>query len=233
MVLSRTSLLMIATLVLLAGIAIVWWKRDARQPDDADVYVALGASDAVGTGAQLPASQGWVPRVHRALPDGPRLVNLGVGGARISDILTQQVPVAVDAEPRWISLWPGVNDLRNDVPLETFHQQLHQTLNAIARVEGATIILLTIPDLRDLPAFEGEDRDLLNTTVQEWNSVIRDIAERHGALLVDLYTGAPELAENPDYVSADGFHPSSAGYQRIAAMVIDAIERRNVALASA
>ena len=232
MVLSRTPLLVVVAIVLLAAIAIVWWNRDTGQAGNAEVYVALGASDAVGVGAQRPGREGWVPLVHAALPDAPRLVNLGVSGARIGDVLTMQTPVAIDAQPRWISLWPGVNDLRNDVSLETFRQQLEQTLNALDQVEDATIILLTIPDLRDLPVFAAEDRDLFDTTVQEWNSVIRDVGERHGALLVDLYTGAPELAANPDYVSADGFHPSSAGYQRIAELVLATLEQRNAALVS-
>lgn len=232
MVLSRTSLLVVAPIVILAIVAIVWWTRDTGQTGNAEVYVALGASDAVGIGAQRPGRDGWVPLVHAALPGNTRLVNLGVSGARINDILTMQTPVAVDARPRWISLWPGINDLRNDVPSETFRQQLDLTLNALAQVEDATIILLTIPDLRDLPVFAAEDRDLLDATVQEWNSVIRDAGERHGALLVDLYTGAPELANNPDYVSSDGFHPSSAGYQRIAELVVATLEQHNAALVS-
>lgn len=232
MVLSRTLLPVIAVIAILAVAAIVWWTRDAGQAGSAGVYVALGASDAVGVGAQRPGREGWVPLVHAALPGNPRLVNLGVSGARIDDILTMQTPVAIDAAPRWVSLWPGVNDLRNGVPLEAFRQQLDLTLDALAHVEDATIILLTIPDLRDLPAFATANRDLLAATVQEWNGVIRDAGERHGALLVDLYTGAPELADNPDYVSADGFHPSSAGYQRIAELVLTTLEQHHAALVS-
>lgn len=232
MVLSRTPLLIVATLTILAAIAIIWWNQDSGQAEENDVYVALGASDAVGIGAQRPAQDGWVPLVHAALPGNPHLVNLGISGARLDDILTVQAPVAVDAQPRWISLWPGVNDLRNDVPLETFRQQLEQTLDTLGQTDDATIILITIPDLRDLPVFSGANRDRLDSTVQEWNTVIRDTGTRHGALLVDLYTGAPELAENPDYVSADGFHPSSAGYRRIAELVIATIEQHHAALAS-
>ncbi len=232
MVLSRTPLLAVAIITVLIGLAMFWWFRDAGDRGTADIYVALGASDAVGVGAQRPGRDGWVPLVHAALPGNPRLVNLGVSGARIGEILTMQTPVAIDAGPRWISLWPGVNDLRNDVPLEAFRQQLEQTLTALDQAEDATIILLTIPDLRDLPVFAAEDRELLNATVQAWNGVIRVASERHGALLVDLYTGAPELADNPDYVSADGFHPSSAGYQRIAELVLATLQQHNAALVS-
>ncbi|HEX2281543.1 MAG TPA: GDSL-type esterase/lipase family protein, partial [Thermomicrobiales bacterium] len=82
-------------------------------------------------------------------------------------------------------------------------------------------------DLRHLPEFEKEDPQDLDATVREWNDVIVEIAGEHGAVVVDLYAGAPELAENPEYVSADGFHQSSAGYRRIGEMVLDTLEERH------
>jgi lysophospholipase L1-like esterase len=42
-------------------------------------------------------------------------------------------------------------------------------------------------------------------------------------MLVDLYSGWAELAAHPDYISADGFHPSSAGYRRLADLVLDTL----------
>jgi acyl-CoA thioesterase I len=227
MVLSRLRVVVICTLVLIVVVAGIIWRSETGDSAESGVYVALGASDAVGIGAQRPGRDGWVALVHRDLPGNPRLVNLGMSGARMLDVLTMQVPVAIDAEPAWVSLWPGVNDLRNGVPLTTFREQLDGTLEQLAGVEGATIILLTIPDLRHLPDFAGEDPDVLNASVIEWNSVITDAAARHGALIVDLYAGAPELAENPEYVSNDGFHPSSAGYRRIAEMVMDIVDEHH------
>jgi acyl-CoA thioesterase I len=35
-------------------------------------------------------------------------------------------------------------------------------------------------------------------------------------VLVDLYGSWQDLAQHPEYVSTDGFHPSSEGYQRLA-----------------
>ncbi|CAF4063670.1 unnamed protein product, partial [Adineta steineri] len=34
--------------------------------------------------------------------------------------------------------------------------------------------------------------------------------------LVDLHSHWKELGDHPEYVSFDGFHPSSDGYQRLA-----------------
>lgn len=233
MVLSRLPVVIGALLLsLLAVAAVIGWTRDNRQTRDTDVYVALGASDAIGIGAQRPGRDGWVALVHQQLPGDPHLLNLGISGARMRDVLSMQVPVTVDAQPEWVSLWPGINDLRNDVPLQTFRQQLDEALKELAAVKDTIVVVLTIPDLRALPAFEAEDPELLDATVQEWNGVIRDASSRHGALLVDLYSAAPELAENPQYVSADGFHPSSAGYRRIADMVIQTLEQHRALVSS-
>ena len=43
---------------------------------------------------------------------------------------------------------------------------------------------------------------------------LEEIAARHGATVFDIYTTThAELASHPEYFSADGFHPSDAGYE--------------------
>jgi lysophospholipase L1-like esterase len=56
-----------------------------------------------------------------------------------------------------------------------------------------------------------------------WQSAIRDTAAAHGASVVELSRYADEIAAHPEYISADGFHPSTAGYARLAAIVAEAI----------
>ena len=194
------------------------------------VYVGLGASDTVGVGAARPEVEGWVPRVHAGLPSGTRLLNLGVSGAQLDDVLREQVPPAVDARPRWVTVWAGVNDLRGGVALDTYARQLDAVLEPFgAPHSGAPgrrpiVVLLNIPDLRRLPVFASANPATLDRTVRAWNDVIAAAALRHGAILVDLYAYGAELAEHPEYISADGFHPSSAGYERIAEIVLQSLQ---------
>ena len=221
--------MLICVAALLMGATSCGWERDATAASPG-VYAALGASDAVGVGAAQPTEDGWVPRVHAGLPRGTRLLNLGISGATVADVLRQEVPPAVDADPRWVSLWPGVNDLRARVPLDTFATQLDSVLghfseaNPTAEAEP-TLIVLNIPDLRHLPVFAGVDEQLLDQTVRGWNGAIAAAAQRHNAVLVDLYAHWPELAGHPEYISADGFHPSSEGYARVADIVLETLEQ--------
>ena len=223
----RGAIVALALVLALLAAGGLWWVAGGagRGPAAAapGVYVALGASDAVGVGAQRPAQEGWAPRVHAGLPSGTELVNLGISGATLRDVIERQLPVALDARPRWATLWPGINDLRGGVDEATFGRDLDLVLGELARIEGITVVVLNIPDLRLLPAVGAGNAARLDATVQRRNALIADAASRHGALLVDLYAGQLELAEHPEYISADGFHPSSAGYARIADVVLDAL----------
>lgn len=190
------------------------------------VYVALGASDAVGVGADNPAAEAWPAVVHAGLPQGTQFINLGISGATLGDVVRDELPPALDARPGIVSIWPGVNDLRARVPLATFTSQLDQILGRFSQPQGdsPTLVVLNIPDLRRLPVFAVVDPALLDATVREWNVAIAEVAQRHGAIQIDLYGQAPELVEHDEYISADGFHPSSAGYRRIAELVLTALD---------
>jgi lysophospholipase L1-like esterase len=216
-------------IALLATVTLWWLQRDSSAAARPPVYAALGASDTVGVGADDPTREGWAPRVHAALPRGTQFLNLGISGATLQDVLVQQLPPAVDAQPRLVTIWGGVNDLRAGVDVQTFQRQLDEVLTQLdqssaADVNSPTVAVLNIPDLRSLPVFARVDQAALNAEVLVWNAAIADSAAQHGAVLVDLYARWPELALHPEYISGDGFHPSSAGYERIAALVLDAIQ---------
>jgi acyl-CoA thioesterase-1 len=188
------------------------------------VYVALGASDAVGIGATHPTQDAWVPLLAAALPSGTPVVNLGVSGATLADVIAGQLPIAADAAPRWLSLWVGPNDLRGGVSLEAFAAQLDQILSTLQPPTGTirTMLILNLPDLRALPAFVGTDPAQLDQQVRAWNAAIASTVARYPdyAVLVDLYDNWGKLAANPQYISGDGFHPSNAGYRRIADIAV-------------
>jgi acyl-CoA thioesterase I len=186
-------------------------------------YVAIGASDTVGVGASQPEREGWVPRIHEQLPTGSRLTNLGVSGSLLSQALEQQLPVALAAKPDVVTVWLADNDLNARVPLERYGDDLERLLSAL-ETTGATVLVGNVPDLAQLPVYRGLDPTLVRGQVDAWNTVIAATSARHGALLVDLHANWPELAQRPEFVSADGFHPSAEGYSRLAQLFLDVLE---------
>ncbi|MBA3946813.1 MAG: SGNH/GDSL hydrolase family protein [Herpetosiphonaceae bacterium] len=219
--------------LLIAGVlcaATIWWQHTVPLHSLPPVYAALGASDAVGVGTEHPAEEGWVPRVYAKLPPSASLLNVGISGATLRDVLTEEVPPALDAHPHWVSIWPGINDLRDGVPLPTFAAQLdellaHWSVSPTAPTSSQPIVVvLNIPDLRPVPAFRSVAPTTLDATVRAWNQTIAAAAGKHGARLVDLYSHGEDLLAHPGYLSGDGFHPSSAGYARIADLVLNVLE---------
>jgi acyl-CoA thioesterase-1 len=185
-------------------------------------YVAIGASDTVGVGAADPDRDGWVPRLANLLGSETRVVNLGVSGALLEDALQGQVPAALASDPDLVTLWMGVNDFNALVPLSVYATQLDTALRELREKTQARILVGNLPDLSrvtvyaNVLAFLGIDPAPVRREVARWNAAIDQVTTRHGATLVDLHAEWSELAQHPEYVSADGFHPSAVGYARLA-----------------
>jgi lysophospholipase L1-like esterase len=185
-------------------------------------YVAVGASDAVGVGARDPDTEGWVPRFGARLGDDVHVVNLGVSGSTLAQALDEQLAPALDARPDVVTVWLAVNDLNARVELEQYARDLDRLLAKLATTR-ARVLIGNVPDLARLGVYAGRDATSLRAEVDRWNQVIAATAERHGARVVDLHARWHELAEHPEYVAQDGFHPSSEGYARLAELFIESL----------
>ena len=211
--------------ILAAGALILtFWRPGAGAAVAARplTYVALGASDSVGVGATVPERESWVAVLHARLPEGSRLVNLGVSGSLLRQALDQQLPVALDAGPDLVTVWLAVNDLNARVPLERYAADLDTLLRALRERTDATILVGNVPDMSTLPAAARMNLE----PIPRWNAAIEEIVARNGAHLVELRDAWRELAEHPEYVSSDGFHPSTAGYARLADRFYEAVAAR-------
>lgn len=210
--------------LLLAGLSSLLFNCVRRSPSsDADAapkpltYVAIGASDTMGVGAGAPETESWPAVLWRRLPPGSKLVNLGISGSLLRQALGQQVPVAVDSSPDLITVWLSVNDYIARVALEEYGADLDSLLGELRSRTDATILVGNVPDLSALPIASRLDL----RAVDRWNAVIAETTARHQATLVDLQGTWREVADHPEYISADGFHPSTSGYRRLADVFYD------------
>jgi lysophospholipase L1-like esterase len=193
------------------------------------VYVAVGASETVGVGADDPATQAWPVVLHRrALPDD-RLTNVGVSGSTVQAALRTQLPAALAAEPAVVTVWLAVNDVITGVPVPAYQRQLGRLVHGLRRGGRTAVLVGNVPELWRLPAYRaclpGERSEVdcvlpfvpseaeVRAQVGAFNRAIRSVVRREGARLVDL-SGVPFGAR---LTSSDGFHPSTAGHRRIAA----------------
>ena len=181
-------------------------------------YVALGASDALGVGAADPAQEGWVPRFAGRLGPSTNVVNLGVYATLLNQAVTDQLPAAIAANPDVVTVWLAVNDFNALVPLDAYTADLDTLLRGLRANTRARILVGNVPDLSLLLRRDLDPRILqfIRNVVTHWNGAIAGVVGRNGATLVDLYGEWGDWQAHPEYVSSDGFHPSSAGYARLA-----------------
>lgn len=189
------------------------------------IYVAIGASDAVGVGADNPNTDAYVPLLIARLPKGSRALNLGISGNTMRPALTNELPPAIAAHPTLITIWMAGNDFRNCTPLDQYASDLDTLLGQLRSQTQAHVFVANLPDMSRLPVFQngaptagpclqGLTSDQIRAMVLQWNGVIAAAIARHRDVLVDLYNSP--LASHPDYIYRDGFHPSTAGYQALA-----------------
>jgi acyl-CoA thioesterase I len=187
-------------------------------------FVALGASDAFGIGTDNPKTQAWPVVLAHLLGGGTHLVNLGIPGASVPLAIRDELPVALSVQPAIIIVWLAVNDFDSGVTVKAYELQLRDLLASLVASTSAHIYVGNLPDLTLIPYFAGRNQQTLAAQVTVWNAGIAAICDEVGVTLVDIFGGWRELADHPEYISSDGFHPSTAGARRLAEIFAAAIQ---------
>jgi acyl-CoA thioesterase I len=186
---------------------------------DPAVYVAMGASDALGVGCEKPGSQGYVPLIGGKLPAGSRTINLGVDGIHLHQALKQELPQALSAQPQLVTIWLVANDFTAGTLDDDYMQDLQNLLKQLRMKTRARVVMANLPDLSLLPSYarlSADDQKRMRQSIEHWNARMGQIATRYQVTMVDLYSRGSEITAHPQYISSDGFHPSAAGYSRLA-----------------
>jgi acyl-CoA thioesterase I len=194
------------------------------EPPDRIVYLAIGASDAAGVGAE-PMTDGYVFLIAEELDqrvDEVFLAPLAIPGAD-----TEQLDAALELfmeseiEPNLVTVWTGANDVIRGEDADDFEDELEEMFERLRDRTDGVIVAANIPDLTELPRFrEDPDDDVTRERIEEFNDAIAEQAEDHDVLVVDLY----DEPVDDDLVSdEDGFHPNDEGHQRIAEEFLEVI----------
>jgi len=180
-------------------------------------YIAIGASDTVGVGASDPRTGSWPARIAARLPAGADYVNLGVSGTLAAQASAEQTPTALGLRPQLVTVWLAVNDLNANVSPTDYSAALRRVVGPLVTLTDARVFVGNVPDLRTVPAYAGTDQAALLARINAYNASIAALATSFPGrvTIVDLFTGSGPLVSTMT-VSADGFHPSDAGYALIA-----------------
>lgn len=177
-------------------------------------FVALGDSFTEGVGDPYDdgTCRGWADRFAWQLAEvtpGLRYANLAIRGKVLSQVITEQLPAALDLAPDLVSIAAGGNDLLRpkanpDALAASFDQ-----LVAELRAAGSHVMLFTGFDPGGFPLLR-----LVRGKAAAFNDRLRVIARRHDCLHVDLWS-MTVLADSREWC-ADRLHLAPDGHRRVA-----------------
>jgi lysophospholipase L1-like esterase len=154
-------------------------------------YVALGDSTSEGLEDPYPDGtgyRGWTDRLAErlaALEPGLLYANLAVRGKLARQVRAEQLDAALALAPDLATVLAGLNDvLRRSCDVDAVAGEMDAMVGAL-RASGADVVTFTFPDPVPVNPIARPARERLFA----YNSALRELATRHGALLVD--PGAP------------------------------------------
>jgi lysophospholipase L1-like esterase len=173
----------------------------------------IGDSTGQGVGASDPEHA--LPRVvARGLGRPVELTVLAKSGARVSDAVAEQLPHLKDTRPQWVFVGIGGNDVVHLTSRGAFRAAIEKLLEGVVAVHPDHVIVLGIGEFASTPRFAEPLRFIAGVRGHQLDTDLRNAANRHGALYVDIVRGTgPDFVRDPArYHSVDRFHPSDAGY---------------------
>lgn len=178
-------------------------------------FAALGDSTGVGVGATT--GGGYVSRLEKKLREHFTLDarNFCQSGATVSRLQQGQLRPALIFRPELATVAIGGNDVWRGTELREYEASLKTVLNKL-RAVGATTIVVNVPDLSIAPVAQLVPREWYDGRIEAFNEIIDRVARDCSATRVDLYSKSRHFAANgnhTDLFCADGFHPSSRGYE--------------------
>ncbi len=199
-----------------------------------DSIADCGRAQPVGEGLFEALGRGYVAQVDALLGCvypalGVRVVNMGVGGNTVRDLEKRWQGDVLDLEPDWVSVMIGTNDVwrQFDSPSRT---ETHVGPDEYAETLD-TLVTRTLPEVKHMvlmtPFYlEPSRADAMRARMDEYGGIVKEIAARHGTLLVDTQAAFDEVLQHlyPATLSWDRVHPSQTGHMIIARAFLQALE---------
>ena len=174
---------------------------------------------------------GEISRRFKKMGLNHNIKNRGIGGNRIIDIYARWIEDTLRLDYDMLTILCGINDvgfqIRAGIGIDNekyeyiYDRMIYEALkkNPDTKLVLMTPFVLRVNLENTNLSFSNdiyEDFDVWETAVDEKAEIVRSLAEKYGAKLVDLNKTFKALNRSPELYSSDGVHPNVKGHKIIA-----------------
>ena len=189
-------------------------------------YVILGDSTAVAIGGSYENGLAVGTARHLAERGTVELTNVAVSGAKIHDVLTEQIPRAELTNADVVLIDVGANDVIRMTRSEAFERDFRRVIEIVReKSPRAKIVVTGSADMGSPPRIPRLLRPLANFRTRRLNAIVKRLVAEHGLTFAPIAekTG-PAFRADPTLFSEDRFHPNDRGYALWTAVINEALD---------
>lgn len=163
---------------------------------------------------------GWSDRVAAALAraEPVEYANLAVRGKLLDQVVDVQVPAAEALQPDILTFHAGGNDvLRRGTDLPDLFRRYDEAVAEICTSDRRVVLFTCLTRAGGT----GKLADAIATRLDAFNDNVREVARRHGALVVEI--DSAEAFNDRRFWNADRLHLNAEGHKRVAAAVLETL----------
>lgn len=179
-------------------------------------FLALGDSYTIGE--SVAGNERWPVQLAKALNergqkiDPPKII--ATTGWRCDQLKRAILDAKLSADWGMVSLLIGVNNQYQGRTVESYAPEFEELLTMAVTLAGGkkeNVFVVSIPDYGFTP-FGKPKQEAITQAIDAYNAVNKGITAKMGIKYVDITDLTREGLAKPEYVAADGLHPSGAMY---------------------
>lgn len=184
-------------------------------PDGVPLSVlVLGDSSCTGPGLSHP-DEIWIRQTAQDLASIGFRVNVesvAVGGATVSDLLTDQINRIERDHYDAVLVSVGGNDALKGVSLKDFESDLGDLVESLKHFSDL-IVVSGVGDLGSIPRLLPPLRDFLRARAKRFDAAHARVAARHQVVKADQWSTTPAIFADRAIFTPDLFHPGPVGHR--------------------
>ena len=180
---------------------------------------ATGIGDPVGEGIY----KGWGHYLFKALPKVKEYHNLSRPGARVNEMVTVQLEIALEIRPKIVIFIIGGNDvLRNNFDPTSMYRELAESIERLRKV-GADVYAMNLHDPTRVIPLPRVLKKVLTRRVEAVNKIYEALSLNYELKLLNI-TQVEEVYDKSLW-HIDRMHPNKIGHQKLATLFAELLRR--------